>query len=57
MGWKERAENAEKIAGAIKDIPVSEEALLIARGFQVASEVLKAREAKGPKEIRKGESA
>lgn len=57
MGWKERAENAEKIAGAIKDIPVSEEALLIARGFQVASEVLKAREAKGPKEIGKGESA
>lgn len=57
MGWKERAEDAEKIAGAIKDIPVSEEALLIARGFQVASEVLKAREAKGPKEIRKGERA
>lgn len=59
MDWEKRREKTERIAEDLKDIPVGNEALLVAKGFQVAAEVLRAHEAaKAEAEKQgKGESA
>lgn len=57
MDWEKRREKTERIAEDLKDIPMSDEALLVAKGFQVAAEVLRAHDAAKAEKQGKGESA
>ena len=42
MDLEKRKAEMDALAREMKDIPISKEAILVAKGFQVAAEVLKA---------------
>lgn len=56
MDWDKRREEMSRISKETKDIPISRQAILVAKGFQVAAELLQADKTPSDKEG-KGESA